>query len=65
MAKKKQDVGAEFEQKFQDMCDKLVSQKFISYVRLYDTKSARVAYMPNQPGDFIVAAGSNGHVVHL
>lgn len=61
MAKK--DIGAKFEEVVQSVLDELVKTKQIRYMRLYDTKSARGAFMPNQPGDFLIAAAGTTRLV--
>ena len=55
--------GAEFERLTQDSLEHLSARCKLSYVRLYDTKSARGKFLPRQPGDFIVAARGKGHLV--
>ena len=55
--------GAEFERTTQDSLEYLSAKCKLTYVRLYDTKSARGAYLPQQPGDFIVCALGKGHLV--
>jgi len=55
--------GADFEKLTQDALNDLASRYKLTFVRLYDTKSARGKFLPSQPGDFIVAAGGKGHLV--
>jgi len=61
-ATKKRDIGKWFEGKFQEKLDELKSRKLCTYVRLYDTRSAG-AYIPAQPGDFIVLWGKPRNAV--
>lgn len=56
MAKK--DIGALFEEDVQIELERFKVKGKLSYIRLYDTKSARGKFLPAQPGDFIVAAGA-------
>jgi hypothetical protein len=55
--------GADFERLTQDSLEFLSAKCRLSYVRLYDTKSARGMFLPEQPGDFIVASPNGGHLV--
>lgn len=55
--------GAEFEKLTQDTLEYLKAVSPLSYVRLYDTKSARGKFLPKQPGDFIVASPNGGHLL--
>lgn len=48
--------GSDFERDTQDILENLSARFKLTYVRLYDTKSARGKFLPEQPGDFIVAA---------
>jgi hypothetical protein len=58
----KNKIGAQFEKDTQDVLDTLAGKTRLSYVRLYDTKSAQGKFLPEQPGDFIVAA-EGGHLL--
>ena len=62
MARKK-DLGTTFQDDTQSYLDTLQKTGRLRYVRLYDTKSARVKYLPPSPGDFIVAAVGGGHLL--
>jgi hypothetical protein len=55
--------GAEFEGLTQAALEELKCKGPLTYVRLYDTKSARGKFLPPQPGDFIVASPNGGHLV--
>ena len=50
-------IGKWFEGKFQEMLEKMRSNPTdrSSYLRLYDSASARGKFLPAQPGDFMVA----------
>ena len=55
--------GAEVERDTHDLLEGLACRFKLTYVRLYDTKSARGAFLPEQPGDFIVQALGFGHLL--
>ena len=57
--------GKKFERDFQDILEELSGRFKLSYLRLYDTTAARGAYLPESPGDFIIAAAGRGHLVEL
>lgn len=59
MAKDK--LSKQFEEDVQSVLTQMKRRLWLSFVRLYDTKSARGNFLPEQPGDFIVAA----HGAHL
>jgi hypothetical protein len=54
MVNKTKQLGKWFEQKVQDELQMLKGTRYCTFVRLYDTGSAQGAYLPEQPGDFIV-----------
>jgi hypothetical protein len=56
-------LGKDFENDIQAALDKLARIKPISYVRLYDSKSARGKFLPEQPADFIIASPTGGHLL--
>ena len=55
--------GAEFEGLTQGVLEELKCKCPLTYIRLYDTKSARGKFLPPQPGDFIVASPNGGHLL--
>ena len=61
MAKK--DIGTRFQDDTQDALKALRKTGLLRFIRLYDTKSARMKYLPPQAGDFIVSARSRGHLL--
>ena len=62
MGKKESKIGSDFEREVQDVLELQSTLTRLTYVRLYDTKSARGKFLPEQPGDFIVAA-DGGHLL--
>jgi hypothetical protein len=55
--------GADFERTTQDCLQGLMAIHRLYYLRLYDTKSSRGMYLPEQPGDFIVSSPNGGHLL--
>jgi hypothetical protein len=51
-------TGAKFEEDVQAVLTNLKNRGLCSWVRLYDSKSARGNFIPAQPGDFVIAAGA-------
>jgi hypothetical protein len=56
-------IGTDFEKLTRETLEYLQGNGRLSYVRLFDTKSARGKFLPEQPGDFIVASPNGGHLV--
>jgi hypothetical protein len=59
----KDKIGAAFEQDVRDVLEGFSLKFPLTYVRLYDTKSARGKFLPEQPGDYIVASPNGGHLL--
>ena len=55
-------LGAWFEARSQELFKHLKEYKRLTFLRLYDSKSAG-AYLPKQPGDFIVASPNDVFLV--
>ena len=60
---KKDKIGKAFEGDVRSALEVLTNTCKLSYVRLYDTTSARGKYLPEQPGDFIISAKGRGHLL--
>ena len=62
MGKREAKIGKDFETDVQASLDSLGKRHRITSVRLYDSKAAR-NYLPEQPGDFIVASPVGGSLI--
>ena len=63
---KKDKLGDRFQKDVQDaMHDLMDNHRVCMPVRLYDTKSARGKYLPEQPADFIAASMTGGHLIEV
>ena len=60
----KVDIGKDFENHVSNTLDALKARKAkIDYIRLYDTRSARLKYLPAQPCDFIIGYANTTSLV--
>lgn len=57
------DIGKRFEADIKAALDELQSRFPIYAHRLYDTHSARGNFLPSQPGDWIIASPTGGHLL--
>ena len=62
---RKNKVGDDFQNDVGSALQTLMEQKYCMPVRLHDTKAARGKFLPEQPGDFIVASGNGGHLIEV
>ena len=63
---KKDRLGDRFQKDVQDaMHDLMDNRRVCMPVRLYDPKSARGKYLPEQPADFIVSSKTGAHMIEV
>ena len=55
-------IGKWFEDKVQDTLETMRNQKQCTYLRLYDSHSARGKFLPPQPGDFVIAINGSAYM---